>query len=109
IPSALYNMYNADGIMPNMAENPFHYGSPVQGDQFVGRSDELRAIASRIRNHINVVLLSPRRYGKSSLLLEAERELAAQKPAIIKVNLMRQHEPSDLAGALASAAFQLPG
>ena len=56
--------------------NPFHYGSPVSGAQFVGRAKEVRALESRIRNHINVVLVSPRRYrtAPQCLRLQAEGE-----------------------------------
>ena len=32
-----------------MARNPFHYGTPVEGDQFVGREEEVDAI---LRNQL---------------------------------------------------------
>ena len=92
-----------------MARNPFHYGTPVEGDQFVGREDEVNAIVSRIRDHVNVVLLSPRRYGKTSILLRAERKLRPFKPAIVHVNLFVSRDSASLAGALATAAFRVPG
>lgn len=57
-----------------MARNPFHYGTPAEGEHFAGRETELAAILSRLCAGINVVVVSPRRYGKTSLLLRAEHE-----------------------------------
>ena len=50
-------LYHADCIIRPMTANPFHYGTPVQGHQFVGRETEVDAIVGRVRDHINVVLL----------------------------------------------------
>jgi uncharacterized protein len=89
--------------------NPFHYGTPVEGKQFFGRDREVAAVVSRVRDHINVVLLSPRRYGKTSLLLRAEAELAPTHAAIVHVNLLRCRDRAALAGALASSAYRIRG
>jgi hypothetical protein len=91
--------------------NPFHYGSPVEGEYFTGRSDELDALVSRMRNGINVVLLSPRRYGKTSLLRAAEARLTRARPsaAIIDVNVLRATSLSNLVSLLTAGAFHLPG
>ncbi len=89
--------------------NPFHYGSPVEGDQFVGREREINALVSRMRNHVSVVLLSPRRYGKTSVLLRAESILVKKRPALVHVNVLRCKDRAALAGALAGGAFRIPG
>jgi len=52
--------------------NPFRYGSPVTGANFTGRTVERQALVSGISDGLNVSLVSPRRYGKTSLLLQAE-------------------------------------
>lgn len=93
-----------------MSRNPFHYGTPVTGAQFVGRQREVEALVGRVRDGINVVLLSPRRYGKTSVLLRAvERlEAATKRPAIISVNVLRCATPEALAGRLAAGAFAIP-
>ena len=48
--------------------NPFHYGSPVAGDRFADRKVEVDALVRRMLDGQNVIVLSPRRYGKTSLL-----------------------------------------
>jgi hypothetical protein len=91
--------------------NPFHYGTPVEGDQFTGRRHELDALLTRMRNGVNVVLLSPRRYGKTSLLRVAEARLARSRPAaaVIEVNVLRATSLSGLVGLLTAGAYRLPG
>lgn len=90
-------------------KNPYHYGTPAEGDHFVGRQEELAALVSRLRNGINVAVTSPRRYGKTSLLLRAERELAAEGGAVLHVNVLRCRDEAALAGELAGDAFRVPG
>ncbi|MGH8998874.1 MAG: AAA family ATPase [Acidimicrobiia bacterium] len=91
--------------------NPFHYGTPVVGEQFVGRERELDALVSRMRDGINVVVLSPRRYGKTSLLLAAEERLAAGRPrgAVVRANVLRSRDLATLVGRLAASAYRMPG
>ncbi len=94
-----------------MAANPFHYGTPVEGDQFTGREQELAALTGRMRDGINVVLLSPRRYGKTSLLLRAEAQLARSRPqpALVRANVLRARDLATLAGQLTTAVYRVIG
>lgn len=45
-------------------------GSPVTGDHFVGREKEIEYITELLKIGQNIVLIAPRRYGKTSLVLE---------------------------------------
>jgi hypothetical protein len=92
-----------------MARNPFHYGTPAEGEHFAGRETELAAILSRLRSGINVVVVSPRRYGKTSLLLRAEHELEQDGAAVIHANVLRSRDLGSLASQLATQAFRAPG
>jgi uncharacterized protein len=53
--------------------NPFRYGAPVEAASFCDRKSELDTLTARMRSGIHAFVLSPRRYGKTSLLLEALR------------------------------------
>jgi hypothetical protein len=55
------------------SSNPFRYGAPVEAESFCNRAAELEALTARMRSGIHAFVLSPRRYGKTSLLLEALR------------------------------------
>ena len=50
-------------------------GSPVEGDDFFGREDEVATLLRQARNGNHVLLLAPRRMGKSSLVAEVSRRL----------------------------------
>src|ERR1051325_11350911 len=52
-------------------ENPFVYGEVVPGEAFVDREEELDRLVSDLGNGQKVFLISPRRYGKSSLIRQA--------------------------------------
>ncbi len=52
-------------------ENPFEYQRIVVGETFVDREQELKTLVDAMRSGENMLLYSPRRLGKSSLLKEA--------------------------------------
>jgi hypothetical protein len=68
--------------------NPFLFGSPVSGEHFTGRRTELRDLVGRMSDHINVAIISPRRYGKSSLLTEACDRVQRQGGTVARLNAM---------------------
>ena len=52
-------------------QNPFVYGEVVPGDAFVDREAELDRLIADLAAGQKVFLISPRRYGKSSLVRQA--------------------------------------
>lgn len=57
---------------------PFKFGKVVQDDFFVNREKEIDQISNLLGSGINVTLISPRRWGKSSLLFKIGREMEAK-------------------------------
>jgi len=49
--------------------NPFKFGTIVKGHDFCGREKEIEDLISDIESKTNITIISPRRYGKSSLIL----------------------------------------
>ena len=56
-------------------ENPFAFGGTVKGRQFIDREEERAELIQDIENHANLVLYAPRRYGKSSLILQVFEDI----------------------------------
>jgi hypothetical protein len=54
--------------MANLPENPFVFGEIVDDDGFVNRKEELRQLVRDLADGQKIFLLSPRRFGKSSLV-----------------------------------------
>jgi hypothetical protein len=50
-------------------KNPFLFGVVVKGNDFCDREEEINEIISDLNSGVNITLISPRRYGKTSLLL----------------------------------------
>lgn len=58
--------------------NPFKYGTIVTGEDFADREEELKTIIKELKNGQNLLLYSPRRYGKSSLVNVALKKLTEE-------------------------------
>ena len=58
-------------------ENPFRYGDVVSGTQFTDRRAEIAALRADVESGQNVVVIAPRRTGKSSLMRACVEELRA--------------------------------
>ena len=54
---------------------PFQYGTLATKENFVDRVEDRNQLKSFLSSHINVMLISPRRWGKSSLVKVAMEEL----------------------------------
>jgi len=59
-------------------KNPFIYGETVSGDNFCDRALEMKELVTDIKNGQNVIIFSPRRYGKTSLIKEVLRKVKTQ-------------------------------
>lgn len=65
-------------------ETPFVFGKLATGSNFTNRREELKRLEQNIMSGINSILISPRRWGKSSLALRATRR-AVRKDKSIRV------------------------
>jgi len=58
--------------------SPFQYGTLATADNFVDRIDDRNQLKNYLLSHVNVMLVSPRRWGKSSLVKKTMEELIAE-------------------------------
>jgi len=58
-------------------KNPFVYGETVSGDNFCNRKKDIKELSEDIKNGQNIIIFSPRRYGKTSLIKEVLRKTKA--------------------------------
>jgi len=54
---------------------PFTFGKLVHDDDFTNRIQESKRLVSNFNSSVNTILISPRRWGKSSLVLKAASEV----------------------------------
>jgi len=55
--------------------NPFLFGKIVRGEYFADRKKEIKSIENELLSGQNLVLISPRRYGKTSLVINAVEDI----------------------------------
>lgn len=70
-----------------MALNPFVYGEVVPGEAFVDRETELDRLISDLDDSQKVFLISPRRYGKSSLIRQALATLTRHGALTVEITV----------------------
>lgn len=70
-------------------ENPFLYGEVVRGEHFADRRDEIQELSADLSRGQNLILFSPRRFGKTSLILEVLDKLRNQGLITVYVDLYK--------------------
>src|SRR5262245_21735264 len=73
--------------MPVAADNPFVYGEIVPKSAFVDREAERDRLVTDLADCQKVFLISPRRYGKSSLVRHALASLSKQGVVTLEVTV----------------------
>ena len=61
----------------------FVYGMSVGGDNFTDRIEETKRIKLDFENGINVILISPRRMGKTSLIKKVISEMDSPEIKVV--------------------------
>ena len=93
------------------ATNPFRFGRIVTGEAFTDRAADLMVLERELRGGQNVLIEAPRRFGKTSLILEVKRRLEARRIPVAYLDCMLVPSRARLADRLASAylaAFKNP-
>lgn len=85
-------------------QNPFEYQRVVTGNKFVDREKELKIIIDAMMNGENLILISPRRLGKTSLLKEAMRRINGKR-IIAYVDLFDCTNEQEIAEKIANAVI----
>ena len=63
-------------------KTPFEFGRVVTGDTFINRKTELSKLSANFLNNINTIIISPRRWGKSSLVKKTSLLMENEHPEI---------------------------
>jgi uncharacterized protein len=88
-------------VRPKHVLNPFRFGPLALDEAFTDRQAEIDSLVADARNGQDVVVLAPRRYGKSSLVWRVAQELITEDVLVAQVDLMRTPTKDQLATKLA--------
>lgn len=84
-----------------MATNPFLYGALALDEAFTDRELEVAELRGDLLNGQDVVILAPRRFGKTSLVWRVAQELLRKRVLVAQVDLMTTPTKERLAEKLA--------
>lgn len=85
-------------------ENPFKFGTIVEAEYFTDRVNEVAYITQFLKSANHLVLISPRRFGKSSVVAKAVKQSGRK---YITVNLQQVTSVVDLSAKLLKAFFKV--
>lgn len=85
-------------------ENPFKFGTIVDAEYFTDRVEEVAYIKEFVKSANHLVLISPRRFGKSSVVAKAVKQSNRKH---ITVNLQQATSVSDFSAKLLREFFKV--
>lgn len=87
-------------------DNPFRYGVIASGAHFTNREKELATLESAMLSGQNVLIISPRRFGKTSLIRKAIERVREQGALVAYVDLFDVPTKDLLVRRLADVIFR---
>jgi AAA+ ATPase superfamily predicted ATPase len=85
------------------SRNPFRFGDVATGEHFTNRQAETRELVSDLRSGQSVLIISPRRYGKTSLITAVIDRIRKQHLLVAYIGLLRTTTKERFASLLAEA------
>ncbi|MFM9837376.1 MAG: AAA family ATPase [Cyclobacteriaceae bacterium] len=69
-------------------DSPFLYGKTVSSGAFTNRTADIERLKNNLENHISTILISPRRWGKSSLVKKVASSLHQRNTKVVFIDLL---------------------
>lgn len=89
-----------------MNKQAFVFGKPVGDDSFTDREMESTRLAANFKNSINTFIVSPRRWGKTSLVKKVIRELDEEKTVCVFADVFKAKTPLEFCEILGNAVLR---
>lgn len=89
-----------------MENKPFIFGVATSGDNFTDREQETARLLSNFTHGVNTVLISPRRWGKTSLVKKVCKLAQSEKLKIVYLDIFSCRTDKEVYDALASAVLK---
>ena len=68
-------------------ENPFIYGMATFGKWFTDREEDTKRLSANFKYGVNTILISPRRWGKTSLVLKVKKQIRVANLKIVNFDI----------------------
>lgn len=87
-------------------ENPFVFGKAAEGAYFTDRTEDARRLSVNLTHSINTILISPRRWGKTSLVKKVISEIEQPDIKPIFIDIFQCKSEYDFYHAFATAVIK---
>ncbi len=87
-------------------ESPFIFGRKAVGENFTDREKETARLISNFKNRVNTVLISPRRWGKSSLVKKAGDLTDSETLKVIYIDAFSLRDSTEFYTVLATEVIK---
>lgn len=85
---------------------PFIFGVATAGDNFTDREQETKRLLANFNHGVNVILISPRRWGKTSLVKKVCKTTASDQLKIVFLDIFSCRNESEFYEAYATAVLK---
>lgn len=82
------------------------FGIPVEDNHFIGREAETQRLSANFRNGINTVLLSPRRWGKTSLVNKVASTVNSKEIIVVRIDIFSCRNEYDFYNTFSEAILK---
>ena len=87
-------------------KKPFVFGVAVDDEHFIGRKKEIESLSSHMQYGVNTILISPRRWGKTSLVKRVAKKVKTDRLKVVLVDVLYCRNEYDFYNAFATAVLQ---
>ena len=87
-------------------DKPFVFGVPVEDGHFIGRESEINRLATNFKYGINTVLISPRRWGKTSLVNKVAGIVASKELMVVQMDIFSCRNEYDFYNVFSEAILK---
>ena len=85
---------------------PFLFGKTVSENEFTNRQTDIKRLTVNLQNHINTIVISPRRWGKSSLVKKVTENIRSRSTRVIMLDLLSIRNEEEFYKILAKEAIK---
>jgi len=87
-------------------DKPFIFGIPVEDSHFIGREEEINRLVTNFKYGVNTVLISPRRWGKTSLVNKVAGLVTSKELLAVKMDIFSCRNEYDFYNVFSEAILK---
>ncbi len=86
--------------------SPFLFGRAVSEEAFTNRIKDINRLTNNLKNRVNTIIISPRRWGKSSLVKKVAKHIESKSIKVVHLDLLSIKNETDFYELFASECIK---